>query len=211
MCMSFVHAVNLSSGTTARLATIDANRVELSLPSWQDVQKVLSDFRIADSNWPTAFREMLQRPQCLKVFYSVIAALPKSSHFVRTKICRTTFGAEDNQSRWPAGPVGIALGNGENGDGGRNTLAASSTFRGSRRSYSLSCRCRKSCMAGQGVRLGFNTKLLLSTRKRGLSPAAFQVSQSTFATDKMAYLCDQRFGQHSVTSARHRTKRTSGR
>jgi nucleoside phosphorylase len=52
----------------ARLLSIDAEMIELSLPSWDQVAEILTGSGVNAVSWPEAFRELLRSPQHLKVF-----------------------------------------------------------------------------------------------------------------------------------------------
>ncbi|MBX9579615.1 MAG: hypothetical protein K2X87_04840 [Gemmataceae bacterium] len=52
----------------ARLTAVEADVVELSLPTWEQVAEVLAARGVAPAGWPAAFRELLRPPQHLKVF-----------------------------------------------------------------------------------------------------------------------------------------------
>ena len=52
----------------ARLASIQAEVVVLTLPTWEQVSDVLTARNISTVGWPTDFQELLRPPQHLKVF-----------------------------------------------------------------------------------------------------------------------------------------------
>ncbi|WP_165441830.1 AAA family ATPase [Rubinisphaera italica] len=52
----------------ARFHSINADHVELQLPSWEQVTEILVELDIDSSKWPETFREVLRIPQNLKLF-----------------------------------------------------------------------------------------------------------------------------------------------
>jgi hypothetical protein len=61
-CRVFEH------GHDVRLTSIDADVVQLALPTWEQVAEILEERQIEASHWPAEFRELLRTPQHLKVF-----------------------------------------------------------------------------------------------------------------------------------------------
>jgi hypothetical protein len=52
----------------ARLTAIEADAIQLSLPTWEQVAEVLRDRGVPTDGWPPSFQELLRPPQHLKVF-----------------------------------------------------------------------------------------------------------------------------------------------
>jgi hypothetical protein len=52
----------------ARLTAIEADAIQLSLPTWEQVAEVLRDRGVPTDGWPPSFQELLRSPQHLKVF-----------------------------------------------------------------------------------------------------------------------------------------------
>jgi nucleoside phosphorylase len=52
----------------ARLTAIEADAVQLSLPTWEQVAEILKERGVAVDGWPASFQELLRPPQRLKVF-----------------------------------------------------------------------------------------------------------------------------------------------
>ncbi|GAB3490119.1 AAA family ATPase [Curvibacter fontanus] len=52
----------------ARLSAIDAEEIQLELPSWVTIEILLKEKGIDSAAWPEGFREILRTPQCLKFF-----------------------------------------------------------------------------------------------------------------------------------------------
>ncbi|WP_291171867.1 ATP-binding protein [Gimesia sp.] len=51
-----------------RFQTIQAEKIQLELPSWDSVNKILKQQEIDGSNWPDSFKNILCTPQNLKIF-----------------------------------------------------------------------------------------------------------------------------------------------
>ncbi|QDT94579.1 ATP-binding protein [Gimesia aquarii] len=51
-----------------RFQTIQAEKFQLELPSWESVNEVLKQLKIDGSNWSDSFKEILRTPQNLKIF-----------------------------------------------------------------------------------------------------------------------------------------------
>jgi hypothetical protein len=58
----------------ARLAVIAAEPVQLPLPEWDDVRRLLEKRGVAAKDWPEVFREILRRPQQLAVFMKLLSS-----------------------------------------------------------------------------------------------------------------------------------------
>lgn len=65
----------------ARLQSLDAEMIELSLPSWDAVASVLSEVGIESRHWPDDRRNLLRYPQWLKVFVEHLRDVGESSVF----------------------------------------------------------------------------------------------------------------------------------
>jgi len=55
-------------GHDTRLTSIDAEKIELTLPAWEDVAAILQERGVIPGEWPAECRTLLRTPQHLKVF-----------------------------------------------------------------------------------------------------------------------------------------------
>ena len=91
MCILLPLAVHSEHMHDSRLRNLDAESINMELPSKEDVKVVLSEKGIQTTGWPIDFIEILQTPQYLKIFleYSRGTTEPEifqSSHAMLNKL-----------------------------------------------------------------------------------------------------------------------------
>jgi hypothetical protein len=56
-----------------RFQRLDADEIQLALPSWEKISEILTSHGFVTGGWPESFREILRTPQYLKVFLEFLS------------------------------------------------------------------------------------------------------------------------------------------